>query len=72
MKKKKRLQIDLSEEAFGRLELLRQSSNSQTNTEVCRKSIRLLDTLISYQQKGYSLNLKSTSGEDFPFPLGLL
>ena len=70
--KKKRLQIDMSEDAFNRLEKLRDKSGSQTNTEVCRKSLRLFDTIINYEKDGFTLYMRTPKGEEIPFPLSLL
>jgi hypothetical protein len=54
---KKRLQLELSDEALGRLEKLRVRTQKQSQAEVVRNSLRVYEWLLDQLEKGYTLQL---------------
>jgi len=51
-RKLKRLQIDLSEKAFARLEWLREETDATSFTEVVRDALELREAVIKLMQEG--------------------
>jgi hypothetical protein len=66
---KKRVQIDFSEEAFQRLEKLRDRTQKQSQAEVVRTSLRIYEWLLDQIDKGYTIQLAK---EDFVKEVELL
>jgi metal-responsive CopG/Arc/MetJ family transcriptional regulator len=53
--KKKRVQIDMSEKAFSRLERLRDESGSATISEVIRDAIEQREAVVRLMNKGHTI-----------------
>ena len=54
---KKRLQLEISEEALQRLEKLRLRTQKQSQAEVVRNSLRVYEWLLDQLDKGYTIQL---------------
>jgi predicted CopG family antitoxin len=54
-RKLKRIQIDMSERAFSRLEWLKDATDSQSFTEVIRDALELREAVVRLAQEGKSI-----------------
>jgi predicted CopG family antitoxin len=54
-RKLKRIQIDMSERAFSRLEWLKDATDSQSFTEVIRDALELREAVVRMAQEGKSI-----------------
>jgi hypothetical protein len=54
-RKLKRIQIDMSERAFSRLEWLKNATDSQSFTEVIRDALELREAVVRMAQEGKSI-----------------
>lgn len=55
---KKRLQFDFSEDAVKRLKRLTEDTESATNAEVVRRSLKFYEFIIQKMQEGYSVKIE--------------
>lgn len=58
----KRVQFDMTEEAFQRLTSLRERSNKTSNAETVRMALRLLEWFIDKKEKGERIQVCKKDG----------
>ena len=63
----KRLQFDFSEEAIDRLKQIAQITESRTNAEVVRRSLKFYEYVIQKMKEGYNLEFEK-DGEKLIIP----
>jgi hypothetical protein len=61
-KKPKRVQIDMSEKAFARLERLREATDATTFAEVMRQSLETREVIVDLMTQGYEIFAEDKSG----------
>jgi hypothetical protein len=61
--KKKRVQIDMSEKAFSRLERLRDESGSSTISEVIRDAIEQREAVVRLMKQGHTIYAEDEGGK---------
>jgi hypothetical protein len=63
-RKLKRIQIDMSERAFSRLEWLKDATDSSTFTEVIRDALELREAVVRMAQEGKSIVVEDPITKD--------
>lgn len=63
----KRLQFDFSEEAIDRLKQIAQITESRTNAEVVRRSLKFYEYVVQKMKEGYNLEFEK-DGEKLIIP----
>lgn len=63
----KRLQFDFSEEAIDRLKQIAQITESRTNAEVVRRSLKFYEYVVQKMKEGYNLEFEK-DGEKLIVP----
>ncbi len=58
-----RVQLELSEKSFGRLQALKETTEAASYAEVIRNALRLYEGLIREEQAGNTLSIQTKDGK---------
>lgn len=65
---RKRLQMDFSRDAYGRLQELKKETGVGTLTGLIRQALLLFDWYITYRRQGFVFQMTGPKGERVPIP----